>query len=189
MRKIIVSMHTTLDGFVAGQNGEMEWINVDDEMFDFVGKLTDDADTALYGRVTYEMMNGYWPTAGEQENASKHDIEHSRWYNQSMKVVLSTTITNSGLDKTIIISDNLADNINKLKQQDGKNIVIFGSATATHSLFNEGLIDELWLFVNPVVIGKGIPMFKGVKETTSLTLVESKQFPCGVVGLHYLKKQ
>ena len=133
------------------------------------------------------MMNGYWPTAGEQENASKHDIEHSRWYNQSMKVVLSTTITNSGLDKTIIISDNLAGNINKLKQQDGKNIVIFGSATATHSLFNEGLIDELWLFVNPVVIGKGIPMFKGVKETTSLTLVESKQFPCGVVGLHYLK--
>jgi dihydrofolate reductase len=188
MRKLIVSMHTTLDGFVAGQNGEMNWINVNEEIFDFVGKLTDDADTALYGRITYEMMNGYWPAAGKKPNASKHDIEHSRWYNQSMKVVLSTTITDNEVDKTKIISNNLADNINKLKQQDGKNILIFGSATATHSLFNEGLIDELWLFVNPVVIGKGNPMFKGVNHTTNLTLIESKQFACGVVGLHYSKK-
>jgi dihydrofolate reductase len=74
MRKVILFMHTTLDGFVAGPNGEMDWINVDDEMFDFAGKQTNQADTALYGRVTFEMMNGYWPTAGEQPNASKHDI-------------------------------------------------------------------------------------------------------------------
>ncbi|MBS1759390.1 MAG: dihydrofolate reductase family protein [Bacteroidetes bacterium] len=188
MRKLIVAMHTTLDGFVAGQNGEMNWINVNDEIFEFVGKLTDQADTALYGRITYEMMNSYWVTAGDKPNATKHDIEHSRWYNQSTKVILSTTITDNGLDKTIIIRNNLADNINKLKQEDGKNIVIFGSATATHTLFNEGLIDELWIFVNPVVIGHGLPLFKGAKQNINLTLVESKQFSCGVIGLHYTKK-
>lgn len=121
--------------------------------------MTDNADTALYGRVTYEMMNGYWPTAGDQPNASKHDIEHSRWYNQSLKVVLSKTLKDDGLLKTKIINENLSDNINQLKQEN--DIIIFGSATATHSLFNEGLIDELWLFVNPVVIAAGIPLFKG----------------------------
>ena len=187
MRRVILFMHTTLDGFVAGPNGEMDWINVDDEMFDFAGKQTDQADTALYGRVTYEMMNGYWPTAGEQPNASKHDIEHSTWYNQVQKVVLSKTLHESGLTNTKIISDNLADNINELKNQEGKNILIFGSATASHSLFNEGLIDGFWLFVNPVVIGQGIPLFKGISETRKLKLIESKTYSCGVIGLHYTK--
>lgn len=187
MRKVILFMHTTLDGFVAGPNGEMDWINVDDEMFDFAGKQTDQADTALYGRVTFEMMNGYWPTAGEQPNASKHDIEHSSWYNQVQKIVLSRTLDESSLTKTKVISDNLSDNINELKNQEGKNILIFGSATASHSLFSEGLIDDFWLFVNPVVIGQGTPLFKGIIETTKLALVESKAYSCGVVGLHYSK--
>jgi dihydrofolate reductase len=187
MRKVILFIHTTLDGFVAGPNGEMDWINVDDEMFDFAGKQTDQADTALYGRVTFEMMNGYWPTAGEQPNASKHDIEHSSWYNQVQKIVLSRTLVESSLTKTKVISDNLSGNINELKKQEGKNILIFGSGTASHSLFSEGLIDDFWLFVNPVVIGQGIPLFKGITETTKLTLVESKAYSCGVVGLHYAK--
>jgi dihydrofolate reductase len=92
MRKLIFFMHTSLDGFVAGLNGEMDWIKVDEAMFDFIGTMTDQADTALYGRVTYQMMESYWPTAGEQPNASKHDIEHSRWYNKVTKIVLSKTI-------------------------------------------------------------------------------------------------
>ncbi len=188
MKKIIVSMHTTLDGFVAGLNGEMNWINFDDELFDFVGKMTDEADTALYGRKTYEIMHNYWPTADQQPNASKHDIEHASWYKQSLKVVISSTLNESGLEKTKIIGNNLAENIKKLKHKNGKNIMVFGSATVTHFLFNEGLIDELWLFVNPVVIGQGIPLFKGINHTVNLIFGESKQFSCGVVGLHYLKK-
>jgi dihydrofolate reductase len=78
MRHLIFFMHTSLDGFVAGLNGEMDWIYVDDAMFDFVATMTNQADTALYGRVTYEMMQSYWPKAGEQPNASKHDKEHSK---------------------------------------------------------------------------------------------------------------
>ena len=92
MRNLIFFMHTSLDGFVAGLNGEMDWINLDEAMFDFVATMTDQADTALYGRVTYEMMQSYWPTAGEQPNASKHDKEHSNWYNNVSKVVLSKTM-------------------------------------------------------------------------------------------------
>src|SRR5215218_8310632 len=108
MRKIILSLHTTLDGFVAGPNGEMDWIKLDNELFDLVGTFTDDADTALYGRVTYQMMDNYWPTAADQPNATKHDIEHSKWYNTVDKIVLSKTIKGNAAKKTTVISDNVA---------------------------------------------------------------------------------
>jgi len=181
-------MHTSLDGFVAGLKGEMDWINIDEEMFDFVATMTDKADAALYGRVTYEMMQSYWPKAGEQPNASKHDKEHSAWYNKVSKIVLSKTISEIGLDNTVVISDQLAVNIKKIKKQEGKNILIFGSPTATHSLVSQGLIDEFWIFVNPVLLGQGIPLFKNVNEITKLKLIESKTFSCDVIGLHYEKK-
>jgi len=178
-------MHTSLDGFVAGPNGEMDWINLDDAMFDFVATMTDQADTALYGRVTYEMMQSYWPKAGEQPNATKHDKEHSNWYNKVSKVVLSKTIQEPGLHNTKVIGDQLSDNINKLKQQDGKNILIFGSPRASQSLLNQGLIDEFWLFVNPIILGQGMALFKDIAGTTRLKLVDSNTFPCGVIALHY----
>ena len=185
MRHLIFFMHTSLDGFVAGPNGEMNWIKVDEEMFDFVGSMTDKADAALYGRVTYEMMQGYWPTAGDQPNASKHDKEHSAWYNKVSKYVLSTTMNAEGLVNTTVISDNLVENINKIKNQDGKKILIFGSPRASHSLLSEGLIDEFWLFVNPILLGNGMPLFKGIKEMTKLNLLESITFTNGVIALHY----
>ena len=187
MRNLIFFMHTSLDGFVAGPKGEMNWIKVDEEMFDFVATMTDQADTALYGRVTYEMMQSYWPKAGEQPNASKHDKEHSAWYNKVSKIVLSKTISEKGLDNTVVISDHLADKINKIKKQDGKNILIFGSPRASQSLLNQGLIDEFWLFVNPIIVGQGMPLFKDITGTTKLKLVESKTFACGVIALHYKK--
>jgi dihydrofolate reductase len=187
MRHLIFFMHTSLDGFVAGVNGEMDWINVDDEIFDFVATMTDQADAALYGRVTYEMMQSYWPTAGEKPNATKHDKEHSAWYNKVPKIVLSKTINETGLHNTRIIADQLSANINELKQQDGKDILIFGSPGASQSLLNEGLIDGFWLFVNPIILGKGMPLFKNISGTTKLKLVESITFTCGVIALHYEK--
>lgn len=189
MRNLIFFMHTSLDGFVAGAKGEMNWINVDEAIFDFVATMTAQADTALYGRVTYEMMQSYWPNAAEKPNATKHDIEHSAWYNKVSKVVLSKTIQETGLHNTKVISHQLSDNINRLKQQDGKNILIFGSPGASQSLLKEGLIDEFWLFVNPIILGQGMPLFKNIGGTTALTLVESKTFANGVIALHYKKSQ
>src|SRR5471030_2454966 len=109
MRKIISFMHISLDGFVAGTNGEMNWIKLGEEIFDHVGKRIGKTDAALYGRVTYQMMENYWPTAGDKPDATKHDMEHSKWYNNVHKIVLSKTMRGKELGKTTIINDNLAE--------------------------------------------------------------------------------
>jgi len=180
-------MHISLDGFVAGPNGEMNWIKVDQEIFDHVGKRISRGDISMYGRVTYQMMESYWPTAADQPDASKHDIEHAKWYKQVHKVVLSATIKSEGLTNTTIIADNIAERINEIKQQEGEDILLFGSPTATHSLIEQGLIDGYWLFVNPIVLGQGIPLFVNVKDKIQLKLMPaSQQFSCGVIELNYL---
>lgn len=179
-------MHLSLDGFVAGPNGEMNWIKVDQEIFDHVGKRISQGDTALYGRVTFQMMENYWPTAGDKPNATKHDIEHSKWYMNSHKVVLSKTLSNQNLKNTTIISGNLAETINEIKQQEGNEILLFGSPTATHALMQQNLIDGYWLFVNPIILGKGIPLFVDVKDKILLDLVSTQQFTSGVTELNYL---
>ncbi len=185
MGKVILFMHTTLDGFTGGPNGEMDWIYIDSDMFEFVGEMTAKADVALYGRKTYEMMEAYWPTAGNKPDASAHDIEHSRWYNNSLKAVLSRTMQSND-PQLEIINEDLAGSIENLKNRYDKNILIFGSPSASHALFNLGLIDEMWLLVNPVVIGDGIPLFSGVTQRHVLQLVSSRKFG-GVMALHYTK--
>jgi dihydrofolate reductase len=189
MKKIVAFMHVSLDGFVAGPNGEMNWIHVDEEIFDFAGKQTAEADTALYGRITYDMMQGYWPTAGDKPNASKHDIEHSRWYNKVSKVVLSRSMKGQDIPLTKIISDDIKKQITELRQQPGKNILIFGSPSATHTLMELDLVDEYRLFINPVLLGKGIPMFKNIKDRQALQLDSVHTFSSGVVGLYYSLKK
>jgi len=189
MRKIISFMHVSLDGFVAGPNGEMNWIKVDEEIFDHVGKRVSESDTALYGRVTYEMMEGYWPTAGDKPTASKHDIEHSAWYKKAHKIVLSKTMKGANLANTTIISDNLVDHIHAIKQSPGgggKEVLLFGSPAATHALMQPGLVDGFWLFINPVVLGEGIPLFTGIKEKINLKLLTTQPFTSGVAALDYV---
>jgi dihydrofolate reductase len=189
MKKIVLSLHTTLDGFVAGPNGEMDWIKLDDELFDLVATFTNEADTALYGRVTYQMMQSYWPTAADKPNATKHDIEHSTWYNRVDKIVISKTMKDARSDKTTIVSDNIAEEIGKLKNGGGKNIVIFGSPSAAHALMEHDLIDEYWLFVNPILLGQGIPVFSKIKRRINLEVVNVVRFDCGVTGLNYSVKK
>ena len=192
MRKIISFMHISLDGFVAGPNGELNWAKVDEEIFDYVGKRISEGDTALYGRVTYQMMENYWPTAGDKPTATKHDIEHSKWYSKVHKIVLSKTMKETGLNNTTIISDNLSDRINEIKQSrpasggsGSKDILLFGSPTATHSLIQQNLIDGYWLFVNPIILGQGIPLFIDIKDKIKLKLLTTRQFTCGVTELNY----
>ena len=185
MRKIISFMHISLDGFVAGPNGELNWAKVDEEIFDHVGKRISEGDTALYGRVTYQLMESYWPTAADKPTASKHDIEHSKWYSKVHKVVLSKTMKEAGLTNTKIISDNLSDRINEIKKHGDKDILLFGSPTATHSLIQLNLIDGYWLFVNPIILGQGIPLFVDIKEKIKLNLLTTRQFSSGVTELNY----
>ncbi|XOV91790.1 MAG: dihydrofolate reductase family protein [Bacteroidota bacterium] len=184
MRKIISFMHMSLDGFVSGPNGELSWAKVDEELFDHVGQRIGKGDTALYGRVTYQMMEAYWPTAADKPDASKHDIEHSKWYKDVHKVVLSKTLT--GSSNMEVISENLSDRINELKQQDGEDILVFGSPTATRALIEQNLIDGYWIFLNPILLGQGTPLFVGSKDTEKLKLLSTKKFTNGVIELNYI---
>lgn len=191
MRKIISFVHLSLDGFLAGPNGEMDWIKIDEEIFDFVGKRISKGDTAIYGRVTFQMMENYWPTAADKPTATRHDIEHSKWYSKVHKVVLSKTMNAAdpmaiGLTNTTIISDKLSERINEIKQQPGEDILLFGSPTATHSLIQQNLIDGYWLFVNPIILGQGIPLFVDIKDKIKLKLLTTRQFNCGVTELNYI---
>jgi dihydrofolate reductase len=188
MGNLTLFMHVSLDGFTSGINGQMEWIHVDEEIFEYGAERIYATDTALYGRKTYELMESYWPTAADQPNATKHDIEHSKWYKHLKKIVLSKTMKEESLINTQIISNNLVDEINRLKQSTEQEILLFGSPTAGHSLMGANLIDNYWLNINPVLLGNGIPVFKDIKTKTHLSLVTNKVFSSGVVCLHYTRK-
>lgn len=187
MRKLVLIMHSSFDGFVAGPCGEMDWLTVNESMFDFVHELTQQADTALYGRKTYEIMDNYWPSAGEMPNASKHDKDHSTWYKTVTKLVVSKTLAGETIPGTIIISNDPVAEIKSYKNTPGKNILMLGSPSLISLLTNENLIDEYFLFVNAVLIGKGIPLFNNISEKINFTLMESRPFPGNVVCLHYMK--
>ena len=185
MRKLVLFMHTSLDGYTAGPNGEMGWIKVDEEMFAYAGNRTNESDIALYGRVTYQLMEEYWPTAGNKPNATKHDIEHSKWYNSVKKIIVSDTMKDTILPNTKIIHKDFPGEIKKIKSTTGKDIIMFGSPSLSHSLMAENLIDEYWLLVNPIILGKGIPLFKPNETKINLNLLTSNTFASGVVCLHY----
>lgn len=182
-------MHVSLDGFVAGPNGEMDWIKFDDELWDYVNKITDRSDTALFGAVTYKMMESYWPTAAEKPNATKHDIDHANWVNTAKKFVFSKGSIDTTWQNTEIVHTVDPKEIQKLKASSGKDILMIGSPTLAHSFMDLGLIDEYYLNVNPVVIGNGKPLFKDIKKKMELTLLSAKKFTVGVVGLHYSIKE
>lgn len=176
------------------QNGVFRsTLKLNQEIFDHVSKRICRGDTSLYGWVTYQMKESYWPTARDKPAAINHEIEHSKWYKNVHKVVLSKTMENAGLTHTTIVGEGLSDRINAIKQQEGEDILLFGSPTATHSLIQQDFIDGYWLFVNPIILGQGIPLFVNVKDRIPLKrLVVTRKFACGVIELNfevYRKKQ
>ncbi|MGN8071913.1 dihydrofolate reductase family protein [Mucilaginibacter sp. 22184] len=185
MGKIVLFMHASLDGFAAGTKGEMNWIHVDEEIFNFVEERIAQTNTALYGRVTFLMMENYWPTAAEQPGASKHDRVHAAWYKTAHKVVLSNTLNQATFTNTTVLGEDYAAALSKLKEETTGDILLFGSPTTAHSLLAEDLIDECWLFVNPVLLGSGIPVFKNIKEKQSLKLLKTHVFSSGVICLQH----
>lgn len=186
MRKIISFAHISLDGFVAGPNGEMDWIDINDEIFEHVEQRIGQTDTALYGRKTYEMMEYYWPTAADQPNATRHDKVHSQWYGEAKKIVLSGSMKGLVRPNTTIINDSFAEHIDTIRRQPGTEILLFGSPSATHTLMQHDRIDGYWLFVNPVLLGTGIPLFNGSQAAAKLDLISTRQFACGVTELNFL---
>ena len=185
MRKVLWLMHVSLDGFVAGPAGEIDWVRFDDDLVEDVQALVNSADTALFGRVTYRLMESYWPTAADSPTASKHDLDHSRWLNPAPKIVFSRTLKNVHWQNTRIVKDHIGEEIARLRKQPGKNLILFASPTLGSTFMNLNLIDEYFFNINPIVLGKGKPLFRDQSEMRRLKLLESKTYKNGVVSLRY----
>ena len=185
MRKLVLIVHISLDGYAAGPNGELDGFEAGEENLEFVCKLTEEADAALLGRISYELLNYYWPAAKDRPKATKGEIAYSNWYNRAQKIVLSTTLNNPQPNNTIVIKGNIADEIVKFKEQAGNDILIFGSPTVSQLLMQLDLIDNYWIFVNPVLFGQGIPLFNGSQNRVKLKLRTLKRFSNGEIALNY----
>lgn len=188
MRKVVLLAHTSLDGFLGGPNGEMDWIKHDDEMFQYVTDHFANVDTCLYGRVVYQMMESYWPTVLHKPDATQLELHHANWVENINKIVFSSSLNKVTWNNTRLVKTNVAEEIAKLKKENGKNMMIFGSPRLTHSFLEQRLIDEFLINVNPVVLGKGLPLFTSPEERINFKLLNSRTFSTGVIGLHYEKK-
>jgi len=181
MRKLIFFMLTTLDGYYAGPNGEIDWHNVDDEFNEFAIDQLNSVDTLLFGRATYGVMASYWPTP----EAIANDPVVAGKMNQLQKIVFSKTLDKVVWENTRLIKANAPEEIAKLKEQPGKDLIIFGSSDLAVTLIPYGSIDEYRIMVNPIVLGNGKPVFKGIKDKLKLRLIKTKTFRSGNVLLFY----
>ena len=187
MRKLILIAHISLDGFVAGPKGELDDFDKGEENLEFICKLTEEADTALFGRITYDLLDSYWPTARDNPNATRGEKIYSDWYNKAKKIVVSSAIAKRSFKNKTIIHGDISKEIIKIKEQRGKNILIFGSPAVSQTLIQSNLIDSYWIFVNPIVFGKGILLFDRITNKLKLKLLTTKQFSNGEIALNYIK--
>jgi dihydrofolate reductase len=184
-RRLFVSMLVSLDGFIEGQNRELDWFIEGDPQFDqYADEMIDSVGVALYGRRAYELMLSYWPDA-ETNPRSPTDLAFARKMNALPKVVLSRTLTRAEWNNTRIVRDNVAETIGELKQQPGKPIVAWAGAGLVATLASLDLIDEYRLIVHPVVLGRGTPLFQDVARLRPLNLVRTTQLGRNLVVLCY----
>ena len=179
MRKIFSFLMATVDGYYEGPNQEFDFWNLDEEFDEFSVEQLDEVDMLLFGRVTYEGMAAYWPTPAAEED----DPRVAARMNSLSKVVVSRTLDKAEWANTRLIKS--ADELATLKQQHGKDIAIFGSSDLTVRLLQTGLVDELRIMVNPVVLGAGKSLFRTADQRFSLKLVKSRPFKSGNVLLYY----
>jgi dihydrofolate reductase len=184
MRKLKLQMQITVDGFVAGPNGELDWMtwNWDDKLKDFVSKFHDPVDTILLGRKMTDGFVDYWSSVLDKPESPEYDF--AKKMIDTPKVVFSRTVTESKWINTTIESD-LVGGVNKQKAADGKDIIVYGGAGFVSSLIKENLIDDYHLFINPAAIGKGLQIFGEAGQNVGLKLVESTPYECGVIVNHY----
>ena len=185
MRKLILVVQTSFDGFVAGPNGEFDNFIGDDEGLEYVCSLIDEGDAILMGRISFQLLNSNWPTAATKPNATKSVIKYSNWYNTVPKIVISKTLKSTNQDLTII-NQNVESEVFELKKLPGKSILIFGSPTTSQYLLDLKLIDGIYLLLHPVIFGTGIPLFKQSKTVTKLKLLDETKLSNGILGLKYL---
>jgi dihydrofolate reductase len=182
MRKLIYSMGVSLDGFIAGPDGEIDWSAPDEELHRFHNQQAREMGADLYGRRLYEAMR-YWETAEENTSAPEHELEFARIWKDTPKIVFSKTLEKVE-GNARLVRDDVAEEVAKLKEEPGKDLAVGGAGLAS-TFMKLGLIDEYRLFVSPVVLGGGTPYFPALDERINLELVETRTFGSRVVYVRY----
>lgn len=183
MRKIILAMQVSLDGFFEGPDRDLSWHMVDDELHRHFNDQLGAMGAFLDGRVTYELMAGFWPTADEDPASSGPVAEFARIWRDMPKIVYSRTLTTADWN-TAVVRDVVAEEVLELKSQPGGDLAL-GGADLADTFRRLGLIDEYWLYVHPVLVGRGRPLFKPADSQAQLRLVETRAFGNGVALLRY----
>lgn len=189
MRKFKLQVQISVDGFIFGPNGEMDWItwNWGDDIKKYVSALTDSVDTIILGRKLAEGFIPHWQNVVSNPGNPEHKFGNEMI--DRPKYVFSKTLNKSVWDNTTVINGDSVIEIKKLKGQSGKDIIVYGGAEFVSSLIKDELIDEFYLFINPVAIGKGKSIFDELSSKQTLSLVESKSFDCGINLLKYSTRQ
>ena len=187
MRKLTYGMNVSLDGFVAAPGGDLSWSVPSDELFQWWSDRVAATSLSLYGRGLWETMSAYWPTAGAQPGITPAEVEFARRWREMPKVVFSSTVTAVDWNARLVTTDAVTE-IARLKAQDGEPMDI-GGATLAASAMRAGLIDEYILATAPVLVGGGMSFFAALDNWVNLTLVETRNFPHGVVMTRYQTKR
>lgn len=181
MRKLVTDNLLSLDGYSSGPNDEIDWFGFDEESLEWSRNLLRGAGSIVMGRRTYELFLQYWPT----RRALQEEPTIARSLTELPKLVFSRTLTTSSWENTRFIPRPVAEVIREEKKGDGRYILFLGSASLLASLWKEQLVDELYLRIQPIVLGKGRPLFPVVEARQSLALKESRMFKSGVAALRY----
>ncbi|MXQ52900.1 dihydrofolate reductase family protein [Shimazuella alba] len=190
MRKVVLYMHTSLDGCVEGSSPwDISWISYNHELEKYAEEVLSNVDTVLWGRTTFLGMQQYWTSVPDNPGSSEHEINHSKWLENTTKIAFSKTLEKVDWKNSRLVKENIAEEIMKLKQQSGKDMIIIGSPVLAQSLMQLDLIDEYRLTVNPVILGSEKPLFKDIPHKMDLRLVDSRVFDSGVVGLTYQRNK
>ncbi|PJJ53259.1 dihydrofolate reductase family protein [Hymenobacter chitinivorans] len=185
MRKLKLQVQMTVDGFIGGPNGEMDWMtfNWDEALQRYVQELTEPVDCIVLGRKLAEGFIPHWAAVAADPAAP--DQAAGLKFTDTPKIVFSRTLSESPWPNTELATADLTTEISQLKQRAGHDIMAYGGATFVSGLLQAGLVDELHLFINPVAIGRGLPIFQSLNAVQPLTLVQSTAFACGIVVQHY----
>ena len=189
LRKLRLQVQMSVDGCIAGPNGEMDWMVglLDDELIKYAYKITEPVDTILLGRKMTDVFISYWSNVVNKPDDPWY--EFAKKMIETPKVVFTKTLNKSRWINTDIARGDLIEEVSKIKSQNGRDIIVYGGASFDSCLIKEKLIDEFYLFINPVAIGNGMIIFKDLNEIQKYTLIESKAFECGIVLLRYEAKR
>lgn len=182
MRRFKLQVQTTADGYMGGPNGEMDWTTFPwtDDISAYIDALTEPVDTIVLGRRLAEGFIPAWEAGPPGEDQASID-----WMNDTPKVVISNSLSSSPWKNAEVAGGDLAGTINRLKDRPGGEMIAYGGSTLVRDLIAKGLLDDLHLFVNPVAIGAGLPVFPNLDANQRLRLVTARPFECGITAFHY----